>query len=68
MAAIFLTQLSKPLTIFTSPVSTTVDLNHELTFSCGVTVYGGPPKNDGAQLTFTKMVNVYFNIWFIPEE
>ena len=61
MVAALLISPSQPPTVLTSlkqlptipmslvsmtPVSTTVGLNHEFTFPCGVTVYGNPPKND----------------------
>ena len=58
MAAALLVSLSQLQIIFTSlkqlltsvsmtPVSTVIDFNHDFTFPCGVTVYGGPPKNNG---------------------
>ena len=44
-------------------VFTAIDPNFEFTFPCGVTVYGGLPKNNGTQQTFTDVVNFYFNVW-----
>ena len=75
MAAAFFVSFSQFQMVFTSlkqlprsismtPVFIAIDFSHEFTFPCGVTVYGGLPKNDGAHLIFTKMVNVYFNVWF----
>ena len=46
-----------------TPVSIAVDLNHEITFPCGATVYGGLPKNNGTRRAFANVVNFYFHFW-----